>query len=365
MQSLEKFPTLITSSHPDRRRHIDCAGWVENPAALPSSFSRVLIVWTGLAMAAALAASAHVKWFAQANVGEDPLAPVQVGNPLFWAATVFACFALFMASLAEQTTVGRRFTVRVGAATSTWFAPAEQILRVAVGGFFLSLWARGGVLLTPELLTDADWIAWLQLGISACMLDRRLLPLGAFGILTLYGEGVWQHGLFHMIDYVFFPGLASYLALSAAMRPKLQGARMPVLRSSLAFSLMWVSIEKFVYPHWTLCVMQQHPIITFGFEPHAVTQLAGIVEFSLAFSLLWTPLIRRAAALVLAVLMSAAILEFGKIDAIGRIIPIALLIALALDQSRLPALRHTLSPFLLCGSLGVVFTSYYAAHAML
>ena len=113
-----------------------------------------------------------------------------------------------------------------------------------------------------------------------------------------------------------------------------------VLGISLALSLMWVSIEKFVYPHWTLCVMQQHPIITFGFEPHAVTQLAGIVEFSLAFSLLWTPLIRRAAAVVLGVLMSAAILEFGKIDALGHIIPIALLMAIALSVAVSPAAPH-------------------------
>jgi hypothetical protein len=127
---------------------------------------------------------------------------------------------------------------------------------------------------------------------------------------------------------------------------------------------MWVSIEKLVYPHWILHVMQQHPIITFGLEPQVVSQLAAIVEFSLAFSLLWTPLIRRAAALVLAVLMSGAILEFGKIDAIGHIIPIALLIAIGLDPSRLPALRYTLSPLLLSSSLGVVFMSYHLAHAM-
>jgi hypothetical protein len=95
-----------------------------------------------------------------------------------------------------------------------------------------------------------------------------------------------------------------------------------------------------------------------------VTQLAAVVEFSLAFSLLWTPIIRRAAALVLAVLMSVAIIEFGKIDAIGHIIPIALLIAIGLDSSRFPVLRHTLSPFLLSGSLGVVFISYHLAHAV-
>jgi hypothetical protein len=151
-----------------------------------------------------------------------------------------------------------------------------------------------------------------------------------------------------MIDYVFFPGLASYLALSTVKHLRLQQARMPVVRISLAFSLMWVSIEKFVYPHWTVYVLQQHPIVTFGLEPHVVAQLAGIVEFTLAFSLLWTPVNRRAAALVLA-----------------GLIPIALLLAVALDQSQFTPLPHTLSPFLLSGSLGFVFTLYHLAHATL
>ena len=51
------------------------------------------------------------------------------------------------------------------------------------------------------------------------------------------------------------------------------------------------------------------------------------------------------AALVLSVLMAAAIIEFGTIDATGYIIPIALLIAIGIDPSRFPALRHTLAPF--------------------
>lgn len=269
-----------------------------------------------------------------------------------------------MASLVEQTAQARQFNARIEAATRPWFSRVEQIPRAAAGAFFLSLWARGGVLLTPELLTTSDWITRLQFGIAACMLDRRLLPLGALGMFTLYGVGVRQHSFFHMIDYVFFPSLACYLALSVAKPSSLQSVRMPILRITLALSLMWVSIEKLVYPHWILHVMQQHPIITFGLEPHIVTQLAGIVEFSLASSLLWTPLIRRATALVLAVLMSVAILEFGKIDAIGHIIPIALLIAIGLDSSRLPALRYTLSPLLLSSALGVVFMSYHLAHAM-
>jgi hypothetical protein len=47
-----------------------------------------------------------------------------------------------------------------------------------------------------------------------------------------------------------------------------------------------------------------------------------------------------------------------------HIIPIALLIVIGLDPSRFPALRHTLSPFLLNSSPGTAFISYHVAHAL-
>jgi hypothetical protein len=350
--------------------------WGDHHAGWPPISRRLRIAWAGLGVAVAGIlpnhALAHVKWFAPADISENPLGPAEIFGPLFWSSAAFACLALFLASLVEQTSLGRRVAARVDTAIAR-SGPVEPILRVATGSFFLSLWAHGGILLTPELPTDSVPVEWLQFGISACMLHRRLLPLGGLGILVLYFHGVGQSGLFHMLDYMFFLGLAAHLALSASTRNTLLAFRMPVLRISLALSLMWVGVEKLLYPHWTLYVMEQHPIITFGFDPHAMTVLAGIVEFSLAFSLLWTPLIRRGAALVLAALMSVAILEFGKVDAIGHIVPIAVLIAIAIDRSPslvfssapFSGLRPTHSPILLGGALGMVFTWYYMAHAML
>lgn len=359
-----------------RRLNSDDGSWNDHTADRRSFPRRLLVAWAKLTVSAVCMlpnqAFAHVKWFAPTDVAQDPLVPTAIFNPLFWSTAAFACVVLFLASVLEQTSLGRRVAASVDAAIAR-FGPVEPILRVATGSFFLSLWAHGGILLTPELPTDANIVAWLQFAIGVCMLTRRLLPLGALGIFALYFQAVQQHGVFHMLDYIFFPGLACYLALSGSTRETLLSARMPVLRISLALSLMWVGIEKFVYPHWTMYVMEQHPIITFGFDPYTMTQLAGIVEFSLAFSLLWTPLVRRGAALVLAALMSVAILEFGKVDAIGHIVPIGVLIAIVIDRSHGPAfssapssgLRPTHSPILLGSALGMVFTSYYVAHAIL
>jgi hypothetical protein len=62
----------------------------------------------------------------------------------------------------------------------------ETIFRAATAFFFLSIWGLGGVLLTPELKTDSNWIATIQLGIAAGMLSRRTMPLSALGIFTLF-----------------------------------------------------------------------------------------------------------------------------------------------------------------------------------
>ena len=96
----------------------------------------------------------------------------------------------------------------------------------------------------------------------------------ALGLLTVYGVGIARYGLFHMIDYAFFAGLAAYLALSGPYfdrRPELQRWRVSILAGTVAFSLMWTGIEKLLYPQWTAVVLAAHPIVTMGFPASFVT----------------------------------------------------------------------------------------------
>jgi hypothetical protein len=46
------------------------------------------------------------------------------------------------------------------------------------------------------------------------LLSRLTLPVAALGLVTVYAVAIGRYGVFHMIDYAFFPGLAAYLALS-------------------------------------------------------------------------------------------------------------------------------------------------------
>jgi hypothetical protein len=59
---------------------------------------------------------------------------------------------------------------------------------------------------------------------------------------------------------------------------------------------------------------------------------AGMVEFTLSFALILTPLMRRLAAAVLCGMFLAAIPEFGKIDAMGHAPIVAVMLAIIGDD---------------------------------
>jgi hypothetical protein len=89
-----------------------------------------------------------------------------------------------------------------------------QVFHPVCAFFFISIWAVGGILLTPELKTTSPFVGALQLGIAAGMLSRRTLPLSAVGMAILFGIGVRDYGIFHLADYPIFLGVAAYLRSS-------------------------------------------------------------------------------------------------------------------------------------------------------
>lgn len=290
------------------------------------------VVWAA-AVAAGLApalvparALAHVKWFCSvADVTQPPAALGRVLTPLF--GLVGGCFLLmvFMGFLLDGS-VARRWP-RMASSGTLHAGTEERLVRLATGGYFLLLWdkgavvlwERGGAILTPELLASVGWMGALQFIIAASVGWRRGCLFAAAGILILYGYGIMQFGVFHMTDYVFFPGIAAYLALTWAGTPGALRWRVPLLSGGLAFGLMWTAVEKFVYPLWTLDVVAQHPDLAFGFPWPFVVVVAGFVEFTLAFYLVTGRGLVRFGAAAYAAIFIAAIPEFGHLDAVGHI----------------------------------------------
>jgi hypothetical protein len=199
------------------------------------------------------------------------------------------------------------------------------------------------------------------------MLSRRTMPASAFGIFALFDIAVWNYGGFHLADYPVFLGFAAYLALVGG-RTNFFGTRpVDVLRYAASITLMWASIEKWAYPQWSYPLLIQHPEMTLGFAPDFYMRAAGAIEFALAFSLLWTPLVRRIGAIMLSAMFVSAVFAFGKIDLIGHSLIVVALLGIIVDDGGKPARIRDfwLMPAAYVASLALFLWTYYMVHAEL
>jgi len=312
-------------------------------------------------------ASAHVKWFCAYNVAGQPEGLENVLCSDFEMLTGLSILGLMTGSVLEGTPVGALMLRCLDRATRLVRDNLEIIVRAACAFFFIAIWGVGGVLLTPELKTDSTLVGAIQLGIAAGMLSRRTMPLSALGIFVLYGIAIWQYGAFHLADYPVFLGVAAYLALVGGQTDFLGARPLDVLRWAAGITLMWASIEKWAYPEWSYPLFTLHPDMSLGFTPDFYMRAAGSVEFALAFSLMWTPLVRRVGAIMLTMMFVSAIFPFGKIDLIGHsLIVVALLGIIADDRVQPMRLRHSwFIPFAYASSLAMFLTAYYFTHAAL
>jgi hypothetical protein len=336
---------------------------------LLSFLPRASVVPLALMVNALLAgsASAHVKWFCAYDIAGQPVGLENVLCPDFEFLCGLSVLALMCGCLAEGTFLGDAMLRSLDRATRYLRENVELVFRAACGFFFVAIWAYGGILLTPELKTDSSIVGAIQLGIAAGMLSRRTMPLSAIGIATLYSIAVRQYGAFHLADYPVFLGIAGYIAL-VGLQKNFFGARpIDVVRWSAAITLMWASIEKWAYPEWSFPLLDAHPQMAMGLDPVFFMRAAGAVEFALAFSLVWSPLVRRIGATILAGMFVSAVLEFGKVDLIGHTLIVAALLAIIADNGGQKVLVRFpwLVPVAYCSSLALFLSLYYVTHALM
>ena len=313
-------------------------------------------------------ASAHVKWFCAFDVAEQPVVLEHVLNPAFESLTGLSILGLMTGAILEQPPVGPALLRALDRATGWLRDHIEIIARAATAFFFISIWALGGVLLTPELKTNSTLVGAIQLGIAAGMVSRKTMPLSALGIFVLYDIAIWQDGVFHLADYPVFLGVAAYLALLGGQTNFFGIRPIDILRWAAGITLMWASIEKWAYPEWTYPLFVIHPDMSLGFTPDFYMRAAGAVEFALAFSLIWTPLVRRVGAIMLAAMFVSAVFPFGKIDLIGHTLIVVALLAIIADDGGKPATRLRYAwiiPVAYASSLALFLSAYYFGHELL
>jgi hypothetical protein len=312
-------------------------------------------------------ASAHVKWFCAYDVAGQPEGLENVLCPDFEFLIGLSVLALMTGAVLEGTVLGAAVLRALDRVTRAVRENLEYIFRAGCAFFFIAIWGAGGILLTPELKTSSALVGAIQLGIAAGMLSRRTMPLSAAGIFVLFGIGVWEYGVFHLADYPIFLGVAVYLALVGAQTDFFGVRPVDLLRWAAGITLMWASIEKWAYPEWSYPLFIEHPGMSLGFTPDFFMRAAGAVEFALAFAVMWTPLVRRLGAMMLAAMFVSAVFQFGKIDLIGHsLIVIALVGIVADDGGKAARLRDSwLLPFAYVASLAGFLATYYAVHAAL
>ncbi len=324
---------------------------------------------TPLCVACPAAAQAHVKWFTHTNVHDVPCAPYTVLSPIFLIVLAAATLLVF-AGFSLDFWVAKRFPRRIGSGVG--FAPVEErLVRAATGAYFIGAADLGLVILTPDLPSLAPWVAIVQFGIAFFLIWRRTCWLAGFGIMLLYADAIARFGMFHLTDYVFIPGLAIYCASLSVPLPRLRAIREPVLVGSLAFSLAWTAIEKFLYPQWTDAVVATHPSIALGVPLDWVVVIAGFVEFTLAFYLVTGRGLLRLGGLGYAAIFVSAMSPFGRLDVFGHLVILAILAVVVLrGATPMQSALHLRGQTMLADSGGVVilyllslasfFAMYYA-----
>ena len=315
----------------------------------------------------AAVADAHVKWFCAYNVAGQPAGLENVLCPDFETLTGLSVLALMVGALVEHTDLGSAMVRAIDRVTRFVRDNTEIMYRAGTAFFFISIWAIGGILLTPELKTNSTAVAAIQLGIAAGMLSRRTMPLSAAGIAIIFCIAIHDYGIFHLADYPIFLGVAAYLALAGLQCDFFGFNRLDIVRWSAGVTLMWASIEKWAYPQWSYPLFIEHPNMTMGLTPDFFMRAAGAVEFALAFSLMWTPLVRRVGSTILAAMFISAVFEFGKVDLVGHTLIVVVLLSIAADNRTEPVkLRNQwLIPVAYAASLALFLVAYYEAHAVL
>lgn len=323
-----------------------------------------------LALLAASPAAAHVKWFAPYIVGAPPQ-PVSatLGNAWFWTGIILVLVFFLATRLVERSAVGETILQGLDRATDPLWLRLDDFVRVVIGAFFVAIFAIGGVYLTPDLKTPAEWVSWMQLLIAALIFSRRTQPLAAAGIIGLWLLALRDYDIFHLLDYLALGvGVAGYLVLEALPNPDWRARRFEVLRWGVAIALMWSSLEKFAYPDWFYPLVEEKPFLTFGMPRDVFIPMAGVAEFTMGFGLIWTPLVRRLSAIALFVIFNAAVYPFGRVDLIGHALIMAIIVAIAADRTRevhfLPAAKRALAgvPAGLAAALVIFVTGYWGLH---
>ena len=324
---------------------------------------------------------AHVKWFAPYDLSVPPRPIGEVVTPAFIYMFLLSTACIYAFYWIDRFLYRRRFLSETLGKLSISQDAAYLIMRIATSFLFLSLFifalTNQTFFLTPELLTDNPGVKWIHLALAVAVWFRLTVPLAGAGIFLLYGLAIAKYGMFHMLDYLIFPGMGVYFILANFKGPSWVQSRYVTLYATTGLTLLWGSIEKWGYPSWTYPLLNNDPALLLGISPEFYMILAGFVEFNVVFILLSSASIfSRFIALGLNALFLLAIFKFGMIDAVGHLVIMAVLVImtargptsaryfLVLSDKSLWTEAYFMTGLYML-ALNVIFISYYGLYFLL
>lgn len=274
-------------------------------------------------------AAAHVKWFATWSFDDPPKTIGEIITAPFLALLALTIVGLLIAVFLDRRLAQNPYYLRIVGWFDARREVAPLVLRIGLGMTLMLAWADDR-LLTPDLALPSVGWGTFQFILALLLMLPQTTPLAAVGTLVLYVVGILEHGAFYMLDYFIFVGVAIYLIASAVQNPRIRSLRLPALYFSVGFSLMWVAIEKLIYPQWGLQVLADNPMLTLGLDPTFFLVSAAFVELALGYMII-IGLLERPMAVVITLVFFTTTAIFGKTEIIGHTIIHAALIVFLLE----------------------------------
>jgi hypothetical protein len=292
-------------------------------------FLRLTVLLTCSSMANM--AWAHIKWFKPYNINEAPLPIGQVLTKTFICFFIGSVVFVYLFFMADRYAYKKGILVKFDESLHVFDNFSIHIMRICGGIFFLTLWCYGYFnnqmsFMTPELKTDMPWVLWLQLVIGLCAFSRYTVAALGAGIVVLYVTAAYYYGIYHMLDYIIFVGVAYFYIATTIPNPGWKKSGFIVMYAVTGICFLWIAMEKFAYPQWTFPLLTENPDLLMGLPQEPYMIFAGFVEFVIVFLLLGAAsVVTRLIALVFEAIFVLAIFKFGLIDAVGHLMIIAIL----------------------------------------
>lgn len=263
------------------------------------------------------AAYAHVKWFSRFSYADRPRTLAEVATPAFLALALLSTVVIGALAYLDEWLRAASLAKRIDAWLERYRDDSIVVLRVGAGATMLMAW-QAGTLLAPELPATSEALGWAQFGVVLLLLVPQTVPIAGALLAALWLHAAFSFGLFHLLDYAFYPGIAFTLLVSRAARTETRALGLPALYLSVGFSLFWVALEKLVYPDWALYVLSQHSVLAMGFPLEFFLVGAAFVELSLGHMLVLGLLGRTLALTITIVFLITSSVFGGKLEVMGH-----------------------------------------------